>query len=90
LFSIVVVFLDSDPQPSARFIMADSVGFAIKVEKILEDGQSSCLLGVDRDGRRQKVVLYAAASVVLDAKLLVGGVYHFDPAPLQRGNSAFF
>jgi len=70
--------------------MAVVAAFELKVEKILEAGKSSCVLGVDRDGRRQKIVLYAPACVVLHAKLVAGGCYRLNPAPSKRGNSAFF
>ena len=68
--------------------MAAAVAFEIKVEKILEDGKNCCLLGVDRDGRRRKIVLYPPSSVVLYAQLVAGVVYRFDPAPSKKGNSA--
>ena len=87
-FSIVVALLDSDPSPSGCWVMAASAALDLKVEMILEAGNSSCLLGLDRDGRRQKIVLYPPASVVLHAKLVAGGVYRLNPAPSKRGNSA--
>ena len=70
--------------------MAAAAAFELKVEKVLEAGKNSCVLGVDRDGRRQKIVLYAPASVVLHAKLVAGDVYRLNPAPSKRGNSAIF
>ena len=86
---IVVDPLDSDLLLGGRCIMAAAAAFEIKVEKILEERKSCCLLGVDRHGRRQKIVLYPPACVVLHAKLVAGVVYRFDPAPSKKGNSAF-
>ena len=87
---IVVASLDTDPSPGGRCIMAAADAYEIKIDKILEDGKSCCLLGVDRAGCRQKIALYAPSNVVLHSKLAVGGVYRFDPAPSKKGSSAIF
>ena len=70
--------------------MAVSAWFELRVGKILEAGKNSCVLGGDRHGRRQKIVLFAPASVALYSKLVVGCVYRLSPAPSKRGDPSVF
>ena len=60
-------------------------GLEIKVEKLLYTDKGHCVLGVDKDGHRVKIVLYAPANVVLYAQLAVGGVYRLFPAAVKLG-----
>ena len=85
LFGVSSLFVSSGLCIMAACTVA---GLEVKIHKMFEEGNKSCLFGVDRDGFRQKIVLYAPASVVLHAQLVAGCVYRLKPAPLKRGNSA--
>jgi hypothetical protein len=64
-----------------------AVNLEMKISKLLESGSGTCLLGVDKDGERKKVMLYMPANMILHAQLEAGGCYSFNPPPAKKGKS---
>ena len=67
-------FISLDSSSNLSEIMT---GLELKVEKLLYIDKNHCLLEVDKDGHRVKIVMYPPVNVVLDHQLEVGGVCPF-------------